>query len=200
MTQPTGQDPLAALRQADPVDPERLPSASLARVRARVQETTVMNEQQRSRTPRLRLALGGATVLAAALALAVIALPRGAAPGADPSPSETPGGGIGMCVEQYSPETLPNRDFAFDGTVTAIDADEVTFTVNEAFAGDLGAQVTLTASGMTGTSITSLDGPTLSIGGRYLVSGDDEFVWNCGFTAEYEAGLAAEWAAALADR
>jgi hypothetical protein len=34
---------------------------------------------------------------------------------------------------------------------------------------------------MTGTSVTSAGGPNLGVGERYLVAGDDEFVWACGF-------------------
>lgn len=46
--------------------------------------------------------------------------------------------------------------------------------------------VSLTASGMTGTSVTSAGGPNLAIGERYLVAGDGEFAWACGFTQPYD--------------
>ena len=45
------------------------------------------------------------------------------------------GGAAGMCLA-FSLDELAMRDFAFDGTVTAVDGDQVTFTVNEAFIGD----------------------------------------------------------------
>ncbi|CAN5215455.1 hypothetical protein BH24CHL7_BH24CHL7_17140 [soil metagenome] len=94
-------------------------------------------------------------------------------------PSPTNGGGavIGSCVEQYSLDALKSRDFAFYGTVTEIDGDEVSFAVNEALSGPDVADVTLTAEGMTGTAITSAGGRNLAVGGRYLVAGDDRFVW-----------------------
>lgn len=74
----------------------------------------------------------------------------------------------------------------------------MTFSVNEAFAGDASAgdSVTLSAPGMSGTSITSAAGPSLTVGARYLVAGDDEFVWACGFTQPYDEAVAAEWAEA----
>jgi hypothetical protein len=46
---------------------------------------------------------------------------------------------------------------------------------------------------MTGTSITSAGGPSLAEGQRYLVAGDDTFIWACGFTQPYEAAVAADW-------
>jgi len=86
------------------------------------------------------------------------------------------------------------RDFAFDGTVTAVDGDRVTFTVNSSFIGDASGSVTLTAPD---TSQTALEGGIpLEQGGRYLVSGDDGIVWGCGFTQAYSDAAAAEWASA----
>lgn len=119
-----------------------------------------------------------------------------------PSASETtgpisPGGGMAMCIESYDLSTLANRQFAFDGTVTAIDGDEVTFTVNHSYRGETGPGVTLTASGMTGAVITLDGGPVLAVGGRYLVSGDDQFAWACGFTQDFDATVADAWASAL---
>ncbi len=80
------------------------------------------------------------------------------------------------------------------GKVTAIAGDQVTFDVIETFVGEVSDEVTLTASGMTGTSVTSAGGPNLSVGERYLVAGDGEFAWACGFTQPYDDAIAAEWA------
>lgn len=55
-----------------------------------------------------------------------------------------------MCRDLLT-HTLANRDLAFDGTVTAVDGDHVILTVNERCWGSGGDEVTLTASGMTGT-------------------------------------------------
>jgi hypothetical protein len=134
---------------------------------------------------------GLATVAAVGVLAFVLLLNRGGAPGAGPNP------GIGSCVATYSISTLAARDFAFDGTVAAIDGDQVTFRVGQAFKGNAGDEVTLTATGMTGTAVTSAGGPTLAVGGRYLVAGDDTFAWARGFTQTYDAGVAADWAGAL---
>jgi hypothetical protein len=132
----------------------------------------------------------------AAFALVALVGPRLLAPAGTPGGSPNPGSAA--CVEQYSLDTLKNRGFAFDGTVTGIDGDEVTFKVNQAFKGALGESVTLTATGMTGTAITSAGGPNLAVGERYLVAGEDRFAWACGFTQAYDGAVAAQWSAALA--
>jgi hypothetical protein len=103
---------------------------------------------------------------------------------------------IGACVEPYSLDALRRRAFAFDGTVTAIRGDEVTFSVRTRYRGPAIADPTLVATGMTGTSITPGGGPTLTVGERYLVAGD-RFVWGCGYTQPYDPAVAADWATAL---
>lgn len=88
---------------------------------------------------------------------------------------------------------LKHRAFAFDGTLSSISGDEVTFAVNERYIGPGGATVTLTSMRMTGTSITSAGGPNLTDGKRYLVAGVDHFVWACRLTQPYDAGVAGQW-------
>ena len=191
-----GTDPLDELRQANPVDADQLPSASLARMRARVQEKTMVGSTQPGVRSRRAFAPVIAGLALAAFALVAFVGSRALAPGIAPGASNNPGSAA--CVEQYSLDTLKNRAFAFDGTVTAIDGDEVTFTVNQLFKGDSPGSVTLTATGMTGTAITSAGGPNLAVGDRYLVAGDATFAWACGFTQAYDASVAAQWSAALA--
>ena len=194
MTSSFERDPLDELRSANPVDADRLPPASAARIRARVQEATTMEvNRQVPRARRLGLRAWGAGLGmgAVAIVLAAIVLGRGGAPGITPGP--TTGPGMASCVEPYTLDTLKHRSFAFDGTVTAVSGDEVTFTVNERYIGSGNGSVTLTAMGMTGASITSAGGPNLTVGARYLVAGDDHFVWACGYTQPYDAGVAAQW-------
>lgn len=224
MTHGPSDDPLDELRRSDPAPLQDVPAASLARVRARTQEVIKM-EQQRQRAP-WRLAAGVSAAVAALALVAIVALPgnrSGTQPTASavavvatspsrlataqPKPSAVPagsptapaggGGGLASCVEQYSIDTLKKRQFAFDGTVASIAGDEVTFGVNKSYKGNTGDRVTLTATGMTGTTITSAGGPTLAVGKRYLVAGEDHFAWGCGFTQDYDAGVAASWASAL---
>ena len=102
-----------------------------------------------------------------------------------------------MCVEQYDLASLANRDIAFDGTLAAIDGEDVTFDVNTWFVGGSDDRVTLTATtGMIGSEVVSIsgDGATLEIGSRYLVSGSGGYVLACGFTMTYDTSIAAEWA------
>jgi len=194
MNEPFETDPLDALRASDPVSTDHLPSASLARIRARVREDVMTNTTGSAGRPVRTISLGIGVAAVAALALAIVmggGRPGGLVPGS------SPGSGSASCVEQYSAATLANREFGFDGTVTAIAGDKVTFAVNDAFRGVDGDTVTLDAAGMTGTSITSAGGPTLAVGERYLVAGDATFAWGCGFTQPYDATVAAEWSAAF---
>lgn len=188
------QDPFDALRAANPVADDQLPPASLARLRARVYEESMAarTDPQTAPTQLARVGLG----LGAAAALAVAVLVGGGAAGWF-TPNPTTGPGTAMCVEQYSLATLGQRGLAFDGTVTAITGDRVTFAIGTAYRGVAGTTVTLNAPGMTGTAVTSAGGPNLVVGGRYLVAGEADFAWACGFTQPYEAGVAASWAAAL---
>lgn len=189
MSQAPRPDPLDELRRANPDTESRSPSESRARVWVRIEEVTMNDTKQPARS-RAAWGLGLAGAAVAGVAALALMLNNGGSP----APSDDPGTGIGSCVETYSAGALANRDFAFDGTVTAISDDEVTFAVTEHFVGSSGEEVTLTASGMTGTSITSVGGPILVEGERYLVAGDDTFAWACGFTQPYDENVAAEWA------
>lgn len=195
MSEPISDDPLERLRRANPVDSEGLPAASLARVRARFQEESMIHPRIRLALGRPRLAFGALAGAVLVVAIATFMTPRATVPVVPPGPS----GGLtsASCVEVYSLETLGRRSFAFDGTVTAIDGDDVTFDVNEAFRGVTSDRITLAAPAMTGTVISSAGGPSLMTGHRYLVAGDDRFVWACGFTQDYEPTVAATWKAAL---
>jgi hypothetical protein len=98
-------------------------------------------------------------------------------------------------VELYDTTTLATRDVAFDGTVTAVNGDSITFTVNRAFRGVDGSTVTLQgATGLSGLTSAG-DGMSVEPGTRLLVAGDGGFAWSCGFTQPYDAAVAAQWAA-----
>ena len=143
MSMPNGSDPIDGLRAADPVRAEDVPEASLARMTASVQEHIVPDirirphrptdpwpaRHRRRAGPRRRLRTGRSR-----------SGPRPRGGGARrpvavvPSPTENPaagGGGAASCLV-YDPANLPTFDVVFDGTVTAIDGDQVTFDVNEA--------------------------------------------------------------------
>lgn len=196
MTRDLQKDPLEVLRAADPASDDRLSSASLARVRARVREG-IMTAHTTPRRTWVRPVQAGVLITAiGALAVAIVLGSVGSR-GQEGLLPGTSAPGIGACVAQYSLDTLRDRDFAFDGVVSSIAGDRVTFSLRDSFRGITGDSVTLDAPGMTGASITSVGGPNLAVGSRYLVAGDATFVWGCGFTQPYDAGIAAEWGSAL---
>ena len=177
------RDPLDLLRDADPVPADQVPPASLVRVRARVFEdvAAMTNQNRPSRLTRMRL-VGAGLATALVLLVVVLAVPKGSPPGIVVPPVGSPaasvtqgpisGPGAASCVEQYSPTTLAHRGISFDGTVTAIAGDEVTFHVNVPYRGVPTVSITLTTTtGMTGTAITSAGGPTLSVGSRSTIRG-----------------------------
>jgi hypothetical protein len=206
---PTGSDPVDRLRAADPIRADEVPDASLARVSARIQEH-IMTETQNSPTisrSRRPLALIGGFALVGALALAVglgsgfgvqQPGPIAIAPTPTPdAPTDNPGGGVGMasCI-MYDPATLPTFETVFDGTVTAIDGDQITFNIETGWKGVDGS-VTLTGPGIS----VALTGPMpeFEVGGRYLVTAYGSTINGCGYTLAYDADTAATWAAAFAN-
>ena len=205
MSMPNGSDPIDRLRAADPVRADDVPDASLARVSARVQEHIMTDVQHTSTTAPSRrpLALFGGLALAGVFALAIALgsnfgapAPGGGPVAANPTPSENPaaGGGMASCL-MYDPATLPTFDIVFDGTVTAVDGDQVTFDVNEGWKGADGS-ITLTAPD---TDIALLgEMPEFEVGGRYLVTAAGANINACGYTLDYDAHTAADWAAAFA--
>jgi hypothetical protein len=179
-----------------------VPEASLARVSARIQEH-IMTDVQRIPTDkhsRRPIALLGGLGLAGTLALAIVlgsgfGQQQPGSIGSVPTPSSDPPGGVGMasCL-MYDPAILPTFDIVFDGSVTAIDGDQVTFSVNAAWKG-VDSSVTLTSPS---TSV-ALVGPVpdFEVGGRYLVTAAGSNINACGYTLEFDAETAATWAAAF---
>ena len=234
-------DPIELLRRANPVDPDRLPPGSEARLRARVLEDTMAtNEpatQRRTSRPRSFLpALYGAGAMALVVAVVVatgLLGPRGTTPtgSAAPSSARWQRSCRGWRDRQPARDPRPGRDgqprtrpaarSAAAGWPCAsrcttsrrwrtasgrsmarrrhrLDGNQVTFAVNHWFREGRhgGATVTVTADGMTSES-GLLGGPGLVVGGRYLVTGEDEFAWSCGFTQYWNESTAADWARVL---
>jgi hypothetical protein len=94
----------------------------------------------------------------------------------------------------YDPANLPNFDSVFDGTVTAVDGDQVTFKVNEGWKGADGS-ITLTAPPVD----IAISGPlpAFTVGSRYLVTASDSTISACGYSLDYDADTAATWGAAF---
>jgi hypothetical protein len=200
---PNGSDPIDRLRAADPVRADEVPDASLARVSARVQEH-IMSDIQHTSTvapSRRPLALFGGLAFAGVFALAIalgtgLGRPAGGPVGVVPTPSSDPGtgGGFASCLV-YDPATVPTFDIAFDGTVTAIDGNQVTFDVNTAWKGVDGS-ITLAAPNTDIALVGPM--PDFAVGGRYLVTAAGSTINACGYTLAYDADTAADWAAAFA--
>ncbi len=128
------------------------------------------------------------------------------------------GDAAGSCVEEYNPQTLATRAFAFDGVVVdilpgrtngpgggALDLRAVTFDVEEWFSGDGEDQVTVemyapaVAPSATRTDETT---PSYELGTRLLVSGEPRWggdpleegiAWGCGFTRYHDPAAAGTW-------
>lgn len=108
------------------------------------------------------------------------------------------GGGVAVsCAEQFSVETLARRDFAFDGTITEVippqdpeaeegaAAAEVVFEVHRWYKGGGADTVSLRTYELPGVISSIEGGLDLSVGSRLLASGDDVFLWSCGFSMPY---------------
>lgn len=100
---------------------------------------------------------------------------------------------VGSCVEQYSTRTLPNREWAFEGTITAVETQAdpagddpaqtttVRFEVARWFWGGTADEASL----RTYATPSSAGDVERSVGARLLVSGDADFLWACGFTQPF---------------
>jgi hypothetical protein len=204
MSMPTGHDPIERLRAADPVHADDVPDASLARVSARVQEHVMTDNRRTPILPPTRgpLAVIGGLALAGAVALAIAfgsglgtPAPSAGPIAANPTPSENPaaGGGMASCL-MYDPANLPTFDKVFDGTVTAVDGDQVTFQVNTGWKGAEGS-LKLTAPNVDIALLGPM--PEFKVGSRYLVTTAGSNINACGYTLDYDAATAAAWAAAF---
>lgn len=193
-------DPTEALRRADPLDRRPVPDDAVeAHRRALFQEMTSMDTMEREapapgRRRGLRIAVAASAV--AALAAAVIGGYALFGGGTEPrvvGGEPIGGGGMAMCI-QYTDELLAQQAYAFDGTVTSIEGSTVTFEVNHWYKGGDGATLTLSAEGLTGGPNSIMEGLTpVEVGQRYLASGNDGFLWACGYTLTYDSDLADHW-------
>jgi hypothetical protein len=133
----------------------------------------------------------------------------GSAPGtADEAPEElvdpmVAEEGLGSCAERFSVRTLSARRFAFDGTVSQIrevaaDAPyEVEFAVARWYTGGKGPSAVVRTYNVTGGSFA--EDLALATGDRVLASGDDDFLWGCGFSMPYSEENAALFEQAFGD-
>lgn len=206
-------DPIEALRHADPLAHLAVPTDTTgAHARALFQEVTSMDVMdQKAAAPRRQPLTRRIVMAASAAAVAVVAVGAFALFGGDAPEQITGGVPVGgdpmaMCLA-FDEATLAGQDFAFDGTVKAIEQREgsegfpetyVTFTVHRWFRGGDGAEATYRADGMIGETSLALTGPGLEEGQRYLISGSEVYVWGCGYSLTYDTALAERWATLFA--
>ena len=188
-------DSLDELGLVNPVDVGKLSMESQGRIRGKVMDGIAGHPGSRLGKGQ-RLGVVAGVVLLGVVGIMLFGGWIGSGSGAGPG---GPTGPISAsCVDPYrGPNSIKYRSFAFDGTVAEINGDQVKFAVTHSYLGSNGPTVTLAATGMTGQSITSAGGLMLRAGKRYLVAGDDHFVWACGYTQPYDQGVAAQWAAAI---
>jgi hypothetical protein len=147
--------------------------------------------------------------------LAFVALAGGCAhplAGGDPADAAP----AASCVEEYNPENVATRAFAFDGTVTGIGRHQndgyvrVSFAVNQWFQGADRSTVTIDMAPPSSKAYeTSVHGGPYEVGSRLLVSGQPRWgghplkaalAWGCGFTRLYDQATADAWPSAERQR
>jgi hypothetical protein len=181
----------------------------------------------RARTIRISLATAATVAAVAATVVLAILLPssdNGAtrhnvapAPSARVSVSSSshgalPNGGTASCASDYTPQTLAQMPFAFDGVVASIGPARtnrgsgdlplvsVTFSVQRWFRG--GNEPTVTIDIDPPRAAREDGPPTYRVGTRLLVSGvprwggaplENAIAWRCGFTRYYDPATAEQW-------
>ncbi|WP_426246099.1 hypothetical protein [Nocardioides sp. LHG3406-4] len=202
-----------SLRALDPAS--RLDAAAPEQV-ARLLEEAMSNQTPDTRTdpagrrsPLVWIAAAAAVVVIAGASFAVL---RGGdeeqAPTAQESTSQAPDSpaseqpapepgsntalvaGDGANAKCMAPnvQVLRTNTLAFDGTVTAIEGDQVTLKTTQWFKGTPTETVTVTApSEQLQELLVAVD---FEVGGRYLVTSYEDAVTLCGFSGAYTADLA----------
>ena len=143
------------------------------------------------------------TVAVAAVAALVLAIAGGLSlvGGEETPPSaalELNAGGedvMASCI-MFSPEELERvAEIAFEGTVTAVDGDTVSLTVDTWFRGDEAEEVVLHApQGM----VALIGGIPFEVGGQYLITAQGGNVNYCGFSGPSTPDLRAGFETAFA--
>lgn len=195
----------ALLKAADPYPPSRPVDPAIAtRALARIEEELTMTDVEPTPTPRRSRRRRGLT---AALAVAVVvaagalaAVKFGGDDEAATSAGRPVGDALASCIA-FSTDILAMAPIAFDGTVTKVDGDDVTFDVERWYRGGESDEVTVLARSLVEGAPQLNGGVGFVEGGRYLVSADDTtgaiVPAICGFTVEYTDEMATQWETAF---
>ena len=196
------------LRAANPVPSDRagLPSG---RSVEQLMEQTMASTTNETGTPgptRWRLMVAAAVVVAAAAGGGAYLANRGSdtshqaksmlslkMPHA--SGPIRPGGGPGQSCIVFSVDLLAHQQLAFSGTVVSIADSTVKLSVDHWYKGGSADEVDLATPG--NSDVLREIGVNFGTGHRYLVSAKDGTVTGCGYTAEYSADLARDFAKAF---
>ena len=189
-------DPMHSGVPTEPTTPESL-SQLLESIMTTPTEERPARKTTSGRTWAIAVAAVSALVLAIAGALALT--------GGDDVPSEAAGpplelnaGGedvMASCI-MFSPEELEQvAELAFEGTVTAVDGDQVGLSVDNWYRGGDAAEVVLNApQGMEAL----IGGIPFEVGGQYLISAQGGNVNYCGFSGPSSPELRSEFEQAFA--
>jgi hypothetical protein len=148
---------------------------------------------------RLQWGIGLAGVAVAAAVALLVFRPGFGAPApsrSDEGTATSAGGGAATCI-RFDLELLAQQEFAFDGTVTGIDGESVTFDVGTWYRGSGDPPVTLTQVGQGGGAVMEGILVDFQVGNRYLVSGAGGVITGCGYSQAWDASAAADWASAF---
>jgi hypothetical protein len=158
----------------------------------KIMSTPLKEKSEPAPAPRKTWVIGIAAVAALVLAVAAgIGLTSGGDDPAVAAPLELDAGGedvMASCIMFSSAELEKVAEIAFAGTVTAVDGDAVTLTVDEWYRGGDSAEAVLNApQGMEAL----IGGIPFQVGDAYLISAQGGNVNYCGFSGplspEYQA-------------
>lgn len=203
-------DPIEQLRRADPLNRLEVPSdTNGAQARALFQEVTSMDVMEQEPIKRQRAWARPVALAASAVAVVAMAVGGYAVFGQNDAPAEVVvgaplGDAAQMCI-QYEDAILLGLDVAFDGTLVSVETipgsgdidfpqNLATFEVHNWFKGGEGDTITLDAGILVDDGSIALVGASLEVGERYLISGEDGFVWACGYSYSYDTEVAQHWA------
>jgi hypothetical protein len=176
---------LAYLKAADPAAPPHAPQPDTNRLVEAIMTTETQHQPApiaaRSRRPRLLVATAAAVViLGGGITWAVTDGGDESVPANQPPVSLTfaaPGAAVGKCAAPTA-DSLRGYPLAFEGTVTATEADRVDLDVVHWFRGGTAETVRLSHDEQ------NSEATTFTIGQHYLVTARDGIVPICGGTSE----------------
>jgi hypothetical protein len=144
---------------------------------------TFSGQNQQTRRPRRIWMIVGAVAAAAAIAAIGIAAVGGTrsetTPVAAPMELSLPAANAASSCIRFDPTLLATMSPAFAGTVTSIDGDAVTLTVDRWYAG--GDATTVVLKGGSGSPALE-GGVQFEVGQRYLVTASEGTVNGCGYS------------------